>query len=161
MASYPAVTNQFTTINSRIMRRLYFTIIFGHTFPHQLQLTPLKRSVGDFIDHLVYVLGSPQLPEQYITTDVLYPISDNPVHIHYASKQVCQGWVCRTLTPSELGLLYKFDMNLQFSNIKGMVPRSMLTLLLSTLELQQDESKTKEILQPMAIPSVHQKLDYT
>ena len=37
----------------------------------------------------------------------------------------------------------------------------MLTLLLSTLELQQDKSKTREILQPMAIPPVHQELDYT
>ena len=99
-----------------------FTIIFGHTFLHQLQMTPLKRAVDDFIDHSVYALGCSQLPKRYITSDVLYPILDNPVHIHYASKQVCQGWVCRTLTPSELGRLYEFDMNLQFSNIKGMVP---------------------------------------
>ena len=53
-----------------------FSVLYSTTYPHQLQLTPLKRSVGDFINHLVYVPGNSKFPERFITADALYTISD-------------------------------------------------------------------------------------
>ena len=138
-----------------------YSVLYGTTYPHQLQSTPLERSVGDFIDHSVYVPEIVKLPERFISSDVLYTISDKPILVHYLTRRVPKGWVCRELTPTERGKIYDFDMDLCHSKVKGLVPRSILTTLLTMLKLTPDTSGQLQELQPMSLPRVDHEEDIT
>ena len=57
--------------------------------------------------------------------------------------------------------MYDFDMDLNHSTAKGMVPRLLLTSLLTLLTLTVDTSVQKEKLKPMPLPSINQERKFT
>ena len=134
-----------------------FSVLFGATVSCELRCNNLRRSIGDFIDHSWIGKYSDHLPTRFTSETKLYPINTSTCEVKYATRRVRQGWICRTLTPKELGRLFNYDMDLAHPCVMKMVPRSMLTSLLDTIRLQDDSSSIKQTLQPMALPVLHKE----
>ena len=91
----------------------------------------------------------------------LYPVSNRLVPVNFTTKRLAQGWVCRYLTPNELGLLFGYEITLLPQSLPSLVPCDMLIKILSVLQLAPDQATTTEILQPQRIPTIHVDQGFT
>ena len=138
-----------------------FTLLLGHNFPFQFCSSTLTRKIGDFIDHGVLTKDMTVLASRHLLKDTLYPISTAPLEIKYATKRVKQGWACRPLSPKELGDLYGFDFDLTYDQLKYVVPRTILTWLISLLGNDKGSSRSLERLHPRPLPPSHRETAQT
>ena len=137
-----------------------FTLLLGHNFPFQFGPSTLTRKIGDFIDHGVLTKDMTVWVSRHVPEDTLYPVSTAPFEVKYATRRVKQGWACRPLSPKELGDLYGFDCDLTHDQLKYVVPRTILTRLISLLGNTRS-SRSLERLNPRPLPPGHRVTNQT